>query len=146
MDCPNFFQHRSDPDYFYSVAHKMDPTIHNFVLYLSWSKNGIDNWEPVTELEREASQGKVWLSPDSDDILLAFETSPGMNGNHIVLKQYPNLQAMKRQEASETLHIERTLGKLNEGTPSFEKVEFTGSLSTSNITLRFHYYHSNNVD
>ena len=69
-----------------------------------------------------------------------------MQGNHIVVKQYPDLGALKRREASETLHMERTLGEINEGTPSFELVRFTGSISTSNITLRFHYYDNNRVD
>lgn len=53
---------------------------------------------------------------------------------------------MKRRLPVDELSIERTLGKLNEGTPSFDKVQFTGHLSTSNLTLRFHYYQENRVD
>lgn len=53
---------------------------------------------------------------------------------------------MKRRKSSDELNIERTLGAVNEGTPSFDKVQFTGQLSTSNITLRFHYYKDNKVD
>lgn len=53
---------------------------------------------------------------------------------------------MKRRQSSDVINIERTLGAINEGTPSFEKVEFTGKLSTSNLTIRFHYYHNNQYD
>ena len=109
----------------------MDYTINNFITYLARSKNGMDNWELITALDEEASQVKVWLSPDSDDILLAYEASPGFKGNFIVIKQYPNLEALTHRKASETIIFDRTLGLINEGTPSFEDVHFTGSLFTS---------------
>ena len=131
MDCLVIFQHRSDPDHYYSVYHTMDYTINNFITYLARSKNGMDNWELITALDEEASQVKVWLSPDSDDILLAYEASPGFKGNFIVIKQYPNLEALTHRKASETIIFDRTLGLINEGTPSFEDVHFTGSLFTS---------------
>lgn len=143
MDCIDIFEHRSDPDYYYGVYHTMDPSISNFKSYLARSKQGMDQWETITYLENYASQAKVWVSPTTDDILFAYEASPGFNGNHIVIKQYSSLNDMKNRQASETINIERTLGAINEGTPSFENVDFTGSLSTSNITLRFHYYHDN---
>lgn len=86
MNCIDIFKHRSDPDYYYGVYHAMDPSISNFVSYLAWSKNGLDNWEPLTYLEQYSSQGKVWISPNSDDILFAYEASPGLDGNNIVIK------------------------------------------------------------
>lgn len=86
MDCLVIFQHRSEPENYYSVYHKMDHTINNFITYLARSKNGMDNWELITMLDEEASQVKIWLSPNSDDILVAYEASPGFRGNFIVVK------------------------------------------------------------
>lgn len=86
MDCLVIFQHRSEPENYYSVYHTMDSTINNFITYLARSKNGMDNWELLTKLDEEASQVKIWLSPNSDDILVAYEASPGFRGNFIVVK------------------------------------------------------------
>lgn len=47
---------------------------------------------------------------------------------------------MKHRNSTDEVHLPRTLGPVCEGTPSFEDVQFSGSLATSKITLRFHYY------
>lgn len=86
MDCIDIFKHRSDPENFYAVYHTMDPSISNFKTYLARSKDGMDQWETITMLEKYSSQAKVWVSPTSDDILFAYEASPGFNGNNIIIK------------------------------------------------------------
>lgn len=63
----------------------MDANISNFRVYLGKSKNGIDGWKPLAHLEDYASMGKVWTSEVSDDILMAYESSPGFNGNNIIV-------------------------------------------------------------
>ena len=140
MDCIDIFKHRSDPDHFYGVYHALDASISNFITYLGRSKNGLDGWEPMATLATYASQGKVWTDPNSDAILFAYEYSPGFNGNNIIVEQYDSLIKMAGSSPSDSLNITRTLGAINEGTPSFDSVNFTGKLTTSSIKLRFHYY------
>ena len=120
--------------------------ISNFVTYLARSKDGLNDWEPINFLEKYSSQAKIWVSPTSDHILFAYEASPGFNGNNIIVKQYNSLDDLKKRKSSDIINIDRSLGAVNEGTPSFESVQFTGKLSTSTLTLRFHYFHDNTVD
>lgn len=42
-------------------------------------------------------------------------------------------------EASDTLTLKKTLDSINEGSPTFESVEFTNSLRESTITLLYEY-------
>ena len=45
-----------------------------FTLFLGQSGNGLYNWQKVVKLSDHSSQPQVWLNPDGDDILVAFET------------------------------------------------------------------------
>jgi len=48
---------------------------------------------------------------------------------------------------SDILNLTRTVGTITEGTPSFEDdVKFTGDLSTSKFTLRFHFLSKTGAD
>ena len=73
-------------------------------------------------LDKFASQGKVWMNPNGDDIVVAFEQSnKTFGGNSIRLKHYENLAVLKKGQAKEQLDLPNTLVKYCcEGTPSFE--------------------------
>jgi hypothetical protein len=124
----------------------MDAGIANFKTFLGRSKNGIDKWEPLVLIADSASMGRVWLSDSSDDILFAYESSPGFKGNNIVMRQYTSLDAMIANNFTDKLNITHSLGAINEGTPSFDKVDFSGKLTTSNFTLRLHFYKNSQHD
>lgn len=120
----------------------------NFYLYLARSPNGLNHWENVVLLERRGSQGKVWVDPVGDHILLAFEESPDgiYTGNNIKVNHYENLDQLKLGIPKSSLAINRTLSGVNEGTPSFVNVQFNGDLLTSNFTLRMHYFETQATD
>ena len=86
------------------------------------------------------------MSDSSDDILFAYESSPGFKGNNIVMRQYTSLDAMIANNFTDKLNITRSLGAINEGTPSFDNVDFSGKLTTSNFTLRLHFYKNSQHD
>ena len=142
----DIFKHKQDPDYYYGVYHTTDLKISNFVIYLARSQNGLDDWETVTVLQASGSHAKVWVSPNTNDILMAYESSPGFDGNNIAIKHYKNLESMKQQQTIDELYLDRTLSQIYEGTPSFDTVEFRGKLLTSKLTLRFHYFEDSLVD
>ena len=77
---------------------------------------------------------------------MAYEASTQYDGNHIEINHYASIHDMKNNFKKDELVIDRTLGHINEGTPSFEEVEFNGNLSNSKLTMRFHYYFNNDVD
>ena len=50
---------------------------------------------------------------------------------------------MLNNKIKDELSLQRSLGEICEGTPSFDKVEWMGEifeLKTSTLTIRFHYY------
>lgn len=74
----------------------MDASISNFNLYLVKSKDGVSNWEDVRLIDQFASQGKSWVNPKGNDIIVAYEQSnKSFSGNSIRLKHYENLSALK---------------------------------------------------
>lgn len=143
MDCLDIFKHRSDESTYYGVYHSRDETIDNFRIYLAESKDGLNGWSNIVELVTGGSQAKIWVSQEHDDILLTHESHPGGVGNFVALKHYGSLGDLKKAQLKDELNIERSLGPVCEGTPSFEKVEFQGDLQKSLIKLRFHYYKDN---
>ena len=84
--------------------------------------------------------GKVWLNPNGDDILLAFERTQEYGGNHIAIRHYANIFDMIIGHYKDEIHLVRQLAPGSEGTPSFESVHFTGDLKTSMIKILFHYH------
>lgn len=104
--------------------------------------NGLD-WETVILLQADATQGKIWLNPKGNDILLAYEIMQTDDGNHIAIKHYKDLLALIHNEQHDEIKLERSLAPFNEGTPNFETVHWTGDLQSSMITLSFHYYSKN---
>lgn len=95
LDCIDIFKHPSDPNTFYGVYHVMIPSISNFYTFLAKSPDGLNNWEKVVLLEKHASQAKIWLNPNGEDILMAYESSPGFNGNNLAVVHYSSLEDMK---------------------------------------------------
>ena len=95
MDCLDVFEHKSDKDYLYGIYHTFDHDVSDFVTYLARAKKNSGSWKIVTKLEIHSSQAKIWLSPNSDDILFAYEASPVYDGNHIEIIQYSSLEDIK---------------------------------------------------
>jgi len=73
-----------------------------------------------------ASQGKVWLDPESDMFMMAYEYTNHLIGNHIKVDLYDSLNALLHQLPIETISFNRTIAPINEGTPSFDNVNFNG--------------------
>lgn len=62
----------------------MDPKIAAFRLYLGVSEDGIKGWRQIVELDKFASQGKVWTDPKHEAILLAYESAT--DGDFIMIQ------------------------------------------------------------
>ena len=99
LDCIDVFEHRQRPGQFFGVFHQISNDYESFNLYLAESADGLHDWKVVSLLQENASQGKVWLSPDSNDILLAYETTFGYDGNHITIKHFRNINEFFMAEA-----------------------------------------------
>lgn len=78
--------------------------------------------------------------------MLAYETQQSYGGNHVAIKHYKDLQSMMEAKEEDEISLERSLAPISEGTPSFESVQFTGDLKSSQITLNFHYHKNSEVD
>ena len=111
-----------DPGFFYGVFHYADLGWDTFSVFLGRSPDGLHDWQTVSKLSSNASQAKVWLSPNTSDILVAFETLIGSNqsGIHIAIQHYRNLEQMKSVKPAETVHLPRKLSESAAGTPNFE--------------------------
>lgn len=118
-----------------------DASISSYVTYLGRSKDGLNDWETLARLDNYSSSPKVALSDHSENILLAYEASPpDKHGHNLVIKHYQTLEHMVRNSPENSLTFDRTLSQVTEGTPSFEKVQFSQEgLYNSNFTIRFHY-------
>lgn len=90
----------------------------------------------------------MWINPNGNDILLAYETSYGIHdgGNHLAVYHYKDLDVLKSGIPTEKLYLKRHLAPTSEGTPSFEEVKWTESLLTSDIIFYFHFHKNNHLD
>lgn len=121
-DCIDVFWHSQQPGITLGVYHQMDPDQIGFSLYLGYSRDGLNDWFTITRLEKDASQGKVWLNPNGTDVLLAYETADGFGGNFVAIKHYKDLFQLVNANAHDQISFERRLAPISEGTPSFESV------------------------
>lgn len=93
----------------------------------------------------DGSKPKLWFTGDkmNDPILLAFETpQKTASGNSLMIYQYANFEMMKVGQREKTLELPRTNNSLNEGSPSFEFVDFSGDITTSSFGLYYEYQES----
>ena len=77
----DIFKHREDPNNFYGVFYSIDLENAIFTIYLARSSNGLDDWISISTIQGSAYNPKVWVSPDTNDIILAYESNPGYNHN-----------------------------------------------------------------
>ena len=83
LDCVDIFKHPQDPDNYYGVFHEIHKEqILNYI-YLAMSEDGLTNWQQIVTLQGYASQGKVWVNPKGNDILLAYESTAEYDMNRI---------------------------------------------------------------
>lgn len=99
-------------------------------------------------LVRNGSKPKLWFVGDewNDPILMVFETPKDYNisatastGHKMMIIQYENLAQMKQNISTTSLVLPTTVSTYNEGSPSFESVDWRGSIHTSNFVLLFEY-------
>lgn len=114
-----------------------------FQLHLGRSTNLL-HWSHRTVLDQRASQGAIWHGPRGD-FLLAYEVNVP-KAVIIRLRHYANLDALLNARLDREIDLPRTLAPTAEGTPSFERVQLNGDLTTSRIDLRIHYYRDMKVD
>lgn len=94
-------------------------------------------------LVRNGSKPKVWFTGSMNEpILMVFETpwssAQGSDyGNSLKIIQYPNFEMMKMNFSSKMLEVPRTYSSTNEGSPSWEFVDFSGDIETSKFGLRY---------
>lgn len=128
MDVVDIFKIKSDPDNYYGVYHAVYDKTGDFRLMLAKSKDGLTNWTRISNITEYASMGKIWTDPKSDHIIMAYEYTNHTNGggNNIRVELFEDINALVKFERKDQIDINRTLGAINEGTPSFEEVEFDG--------------------
>ena len=145
----SFFKHKSDPHTTYGIYHQIDASISNYIMYLVESKDGLDHWHDVRKIDLFASQGKAWLNPNGEDIVIAYEQSNATwGGNSVRLLHYKNLAELREGHPAEQLDLPKSLVKeCCEGTPSFEGFErWNGDLKSSKFFMRFHYLSKDRYD
>ena len=147
-DCIDIFNHPSQPGTSFGIFHQVDdPNMKTFSLYLAQSADGLTNWSTVAKLQNEASQGKVWVNPKGEDVLVVYETTNEELGNNIVLNHYQDISSLLKAKPIKRVSLARSLAPISEGTPSFERVDFSGGdLATAVILLNFHYHKDSLVD
>lgn len=59
-------------------------------------------------------------------LMMTYEYSNQTQGNHIVVDLFKNLDGLKKSKTIDTIGFKKTLARANEGTPSFDNVDFNG--------------------
>jgi hypothetical protein len=139
------FFNKKDEWSFWSVFNFNDSTSS---IYVKKSVS-VDNNNPGSGLTDEsrtlivygAQNPKVWTTGDENAaILLAYDAVDASDSKlHINLRKYDNLNKMKANDSSEHVVLSLTNSALNESKPSFQAVNWHGSIANSEITILYEF-------
>jgi hypothetical protein len=114
----------------------------DFAVGLATSKDLL-SWRNVAELDADGGNMPVLRRTPGGGFLLAYEDYVRVvDGNaisRIRVRAYADRARLVRNTWSAEQELPATLSANNEGTPSFEGVEWDGSPGASTIALRFHF-------
>ncbi|MDO9409268.1 hypothetical protein [Patulibacter sp.] len=114
----------------------------DFAVGLATSKDLL-HWTPVAELDADGGNMPVLHALPGGGYLLAYEdyvrVDDGNAISRIRVRAYADRARLLRNTWAVQRELPATLSDNNEGTPSFERVDWNGSAGASTITLRFHY-------
>lgn len=114
----------------------------DFAVGLATSKDLLE-WRNVAELDADGGNMPVLRRTPDGGYLLAYEDYVRIvKGNaisRIRVRAYADRTRLLRNTWATQRELPATLSENNEGTPSFEGVDWNGSPGTSTITLRFHF-------
>lgn len=114
----------------------------DFAVGLATSKDLLE-WQNVAELDADGGNMPVLRRTPGGGFLLAYEdyvrVVKGNAISRIRVRAYADRARLLRNTWSTQHVLPATLSDNNEGTPSFESVDWNGSAEASTITLRFHY-------
>lgn len=114
----------------------------DFAVGLATSRDLL-RWENVAELDADGGNMPVLRRTPGGGFLLAYEdylrVVEGNAISRIRVRAYANRERLLRNTWSVQRTLPATLSDNNEGTPSFDRVDWNGSAAASTIRLRFHY-------
>lgn len=114
----------------------------DFAVGLAASKD-LMHWRNVAELDADGGNMPVLRRTPGGGFLLAYEDYVRVvDGNaisRIRIRAYADRRRLLRNTWSTERELPSMLSANNEGTPSFEDVDWDGSPAASTITLRFHF-------
>lgn len=100
-------------------------------------------WGHVTVLDADGGNMPVLRALPDGGFLLAYEDYVEATRNNarsrIRVRHYPDRDALLHARGGAEALLPRTLSRNNEGTPSFDAVEWTGDPATSVLRLGLHY-------
>jgi hypothetical protein len=139
MDCLKLVQ-SSNKKKFYGVYHALQDDV--FHLWLAESYDA-KSWKPIRELGTHSHQGTMSISKQGQVIVAWEKDAPG-KGNHLHLAFFQSERDLEQGKVTKEKDLERTYSPSAEGTPSFDKVNWTKGLPE--IILGFHYWRNSDVD
>jgi len=114
----------------------------DFAVGLATSKDLL-RWENVAELDADGGNMPVLHRTPGGGFLLAYEdyvrVVKGNAISRIRVRAYADRARLLTNTWSAERELPATLSKNNEGTPSFQRVDWNGSPEASTIALRFHF-------
>lgn len=114
----------------------------DFAVGLATSKDLL-HWQNVAQLDADGGNMPVLRRTPDGGFLLAYEdyvrVVQGNAISRIRVRAYDDRARLLQNTWSTQQELPATLSANNEGTPSFERVDWNGSPGASTITLRFHY-------
>ncbi|CAB4911754.1 unannotated protein [freshwater metagenome] len=114
----------------------------DFAVGLATSKDLLA-WENVAELDADGGNMPVLQRTPDGGFLLAYEDYVRVEEQNAIsrirVRHYADRARLLRNTWSVQRELPATLSDNNEGTPTFEEVDWNGSPGASSIGLRFHF-------